>query len=205
MDTKTWKHLQGIKVPANDNYCRSVELLIGLDTPQALEPLEIRTGCDGSPFAVRTRLGWTINGPVGYPHLKGVTGCNMQGVSHGRDSRLEVLVKRFWELETEAESMKGSEDPALSVDDRRVLNLWDTTIRVVSGHYQLPIPFRKERPNLPDNQGMAVRRLMSLRGRLLKDPDLHERYTREIRLLLEKGYAEWVPTAEVKSNPDYTW
>ena len=203
-DTRTWKHLQGI-VPHRENEGVTIELLVGLDTPQALEPLEVRAGCDGAPFAVRTRLGWTVNGPVGYPRLGAITGCSLNSVSHKRDNQLESLVRRFWELETEVDKRRDNEDLALSIDDERVINLWSSTIRVVAGHYQLPIPFRKERPNLPDNRSMAVRRLGGLRRRLLKNSDLHDRYKREIQLLLDKGYAEVIPTAELESNSDYTW
>ncbi|KAK8391594.1 hypothetical protein O3P69_017253 [Scylla paramamosain] len=42
----------------------TVELLIGQDAPTAMTPLEIRRGRDGDPFAIRTRLGWAINGPL---------------------------------------------------------------------------------------------------------------------------------------------
>lgn len=128
----------------------------------------------------------------------------MADVPGGHISQLEAQVKRFWKLETEAERARNNEDIALSIDDKRVLNLWNTDIRVVGGHYQLPIPFRKERQNLPNNRVMTERRLMSLRRRFLKDSKLHARYMEEMQLMLEKGYAEFIPPTEVNSNPDYT-
>lgn len=51
-----------------------VVLLIGADHPQALCPLEVRVGDPTdpwSPYAVRTRLGWSIMGPIS---SKGATG-----------------------------------------------------------------------------------------------------------------------------------
>ncbi|KAK8401155.1 hypothetical protein O3P69_002726 [Scylla paramamosain] len=176
----------------------------GMKWSRAVMLHKVRARCDGAPFAVRTRLGWTINGPVGYLRLKVITGCSAETVPHKKESQLEVLVRRFWELETEAERMRGNEDAALTIEDKLVVNMWATTIRVVDGHYQLPIPFCNEHPNLPDNQGMAERHLWGLQRRLSKNSDLHERYTREIQLL-EKGYAELIPPTETESNPDYTW
>lgn len=36
------------------------------------------------------------------------------------------------------------------------------------GHYELPLPFKKHKPNLPDNKQCAVYRLHSLMRRLEK-------------------------------------
>jgi hypothetical protein len=41
-----------------------VNLLIDQDVPQALVPLEVRKGGKREPYAVRTALGWTTNGPL---------------------------------------------------------------------------------------------------------------------------------------------
>ena len=43
---------------------QKVNLLIGLDVPEALQPEEIRQGQQGGSFAVRTKFGWTLNGPL---------------------------------------------------------------------------------------------------------------------------------------------
>ena len=43
---------------------QKVNLLIGLDVPETLQPEEIRKGQQGGPFAVRTKFGWTLNGPL---------------------------------------------------------------------------------------------------------------------------------------------
>ena len=42
----------------------SIGLLIGTNCIKALEPLEIISGENGGPYAMRTRLGWTVIGPV---------------------------------------------------------------------------------------------------------------------------------------------
>jgi len=38
--------------------------LIGVDAPEALQPEEIRKGEKGGPFAVKTKFGWTLIGPL---------------------------------------------------------------------------------------------------------------------------------------------
>lgn len=41
-----------------------VDLLIGTDSPKVLEPWELINSQCGGPHAVRTRVGWVINGPL---------------------------------------------------------------------------------------------------------------------------------------------
>ena len=59
-----WPYLKDINLP---NIDAEVELLMGSDVLKALEPQEVKRSEDGGPYAVRTLLGWTINGPLGRP------------------------------------------------------------------------------------------------------------------------------------------
>ncbi|KAK3734086.1 hypothetical protein QZH41_000409 [Actinostola sp. cb2023] len=61
-DVDRWSHLAGIKLKSID---AQVDILIGNDVPKAHEPPEVRPSCSEGPYAVRTLLGWTINGPLG--------------------------------------------------------------------------------------------------------------------------------------------
>jgi len=62
-DLTQWSHLSHIMFPDVD--INQISLLIGQDAPEALMPLEISRGNVGDPYAVRTPLGWCINGPIG--------------------------------------------------------------------------------------------------------------------------------------------
>jgi hypothetical protein len=41
---------------------QDVDILIGQDHAEALVPLDVRKGNAGEPFAVKSILGWTLNG-----------------------------------------------------------------------------------------------------------------------------------------------
>jgi len=41
---------------------------------------------------------------------------------------------------------------------------------------------------------------MGLRRRLIKDPEIRERYVEEMRIMIEKGYAEKVPEGEIQTR-----
>ena len=61
-DTSRFDHLKGISLSwMNESVC----LLIGSDTPEAFYVLDERRGKTNEPRAIKTTLGWTIQGPSG--------------------------------------------------------------------------------------------------------------------------------------------
>ena len=49
--------------------------------------------------------------------------------------------------------------PQFSVDDKRAVDIWEQSVEVVEGLYQLDIPFKFKLPNLPDNRSVSEKRL----------------------------------------------
>ncbi len=90
----------------------------------------------------------------------------------------------------------------MSVNDKRVIDLWDSTLQFRDGHYCLPIPFKSDVPTMPDNMCVAEARLESLARKLTKNKDLHEKYATGMQDLLDKGYAERVVQDERESKTD---
>ena len=62
-NVECWPYLQDIKLPRQLKDAK-VTLLIGINTQEALEPEEIRKGKNGSPYAIKTKFRWTLNGPL---------------------------------------------------------------------------------------------------------------------------------------------
>lgn len=60
-DLQRWPHLRHIQIP---EIAADVDLLIGTNVPQVLEPWEVIRAVDGGPYAIKTILGWTVNGPL---------------------------------------------------------------------------------------------------------------------------------------------
>ncbi|XP_072171694.1 uncharacterized protein [Diadema setosum] len=194
-DTERFPHLADVDVPKASP--RDVMLLIGQDVPEALVPLDVRRKAEDI-YAVKTVLGWTVNGPVGNHHSD-------QDVSSSfisRDANLELQVERFWSLES-TESL-ADQSKCMSVNDRRALDVWDESIQKEDGHYQLSIPFKERPPKLADNMSVAERRLQSLGRRLRRDEDLHRRYIKAMTDLVEEGYAEKV-AEENAGSCDPVW
>ena len=140
-----WSHLKGL--PLHHAPIDEVMLLIGQDYPDSLVPLATVPGGKGEPYAVKTRLGWTVNGPVNASETRGE---QQAFFTHGeRYERLDRQLEKFWKLES---SGLYDDDRAMSVQDKLVTARWEKTATYEDGHYTLPIPFRHEEPRLPDNR-----------------------------------------------------
>ena len=64
---------------------------------------------------------------------------------------------------------------AMSFEDHKFLDLLQNEVHMRGGHYEMPLPFRSGRPDLPNNRSMAVHRLKHLRKLLESALCLHER------------------------------
>ena len=190
-DVSQFPHLKGIDLPFVES--DSVTLLIGQDNADLMIPLEVRKGPKrGMPYAIRTRLGWVLNGAIG-------SSCNDDTSVNFVDCRLDEQLERFWKVEG-WEHLNGPER-SLSLEDERTMSLWRESISQDSNdHYVLPIPFRSENL-LPDSLPLAKKRLSSLRQRLLRDPLLYQKYVDNMNDLLQKGHAEEVTVDEPVRGP----
>ncbi len=200
-DLRRWDHFKDLDLPQVHE--SKVTILTGQDIPQALMPLEVRQGAPGEPYAIRTALGWTLNGPIVDEQSSMSSVCNFVHAANQEEVALNAQVERFWKLDT-AHALAGSQ-PRMSIDDKGVVDVWNKTLAVVDGHYQMDIPFKLYQPQLPDNRSVAGRRLLSLGRRLNKDPELHRRYKAGIDDLLKRGYAEHVSCIDKDTSSRCTW
>lgn len=58
---KKWPYLKTVHLPEIE---AGIELLIGTNVPKASESLEVIRSVNDGPYAIRTILGWTVNGPL---------------------------------------------------------------------------------------------------------------------------------------------
>ncbi|KAK0154798.1 hypothetical protein N1851_002884 [Merluccius polli] len=60
-DLERWPYLSKVHI---FSIKANVDLLIGTNAPRLLEPWEVVNSCGYGPYAIRTVLGWVINGPL---------------------------------------------------------------------------------------------------------------------------------------------
>ena len=170
-----------------------VDLLIGQDNPDMIWPRDVRFNpeCPKDPYATKSVFGWCLNGLVG-------NNGDMREIS-SHFIQTECNVEKLWKIECQ-----DFDDTGYSMEDQKVLALWDQEIKRVDGHYCLPIPWRNGKPELPNNRALACHRLNGLNKRLSKQ-GLTEVYDQNVRVMFEKGYAEPVPEPEINLKDGTVW
>ena len=187
INAKMYAHLADLPIAPGNKH---VDILIGQDYAEALIPLEVRQGSRGEPFAVRTKLGWSVNGPAHHVSSKFTS-----AISHfASEFFLDQRVKKMWDIENENFTNSGS----MSVEDKKVLELWDDKVKKVDGHYELPIPW-KSNVYIPNHVHMATSRLKSLTANLGKR-NLMSEYDEEMKKPIINGYAESVPDDQMSCD-----
>ncbi|PFX21826.1 hypothetical protein AWC38_SpisGene13688 [Stylophora pistillata] len=155
-DVERWLYLKDIDLPCID---ADVELLVGRDVPKALEPQGVQRSEDGGPYAVRTLLGWSINGPLGRPSKSSRTTNRIQ---------FHVLLDQQFApfCEMEFNDSQFNIEKGLSQDDKRALAMMEESAEFRDGHYEIVLPWKVFPPDLPNNKMICKRRLGLLKKRL---------------------------------------
>lgn len=195
-DIKQWSYLRDVYLPQID---AGIELLIGTNVPKALEPLEVVCSENDGPYAIRTLLGWTVNGPM--------TGNSGETVNWEHPeitvNRISVVnLDDLWQQQFKNDFPESSteEQPAMSREDQRFMEFVTNSAQQVEGHYQIALPLRKIDIKMPNNKKIVEQRLCYLERRFEKDSTFHSEYNTFITDLLVKGYAVNTPKEVVKQE-----
>ena len=189
--TGNYPHLAGLTAADPSD----VSLLIGQNCSEALIPYEVRKGLQHEPYAVRTLLGWYMSGPVSDGACTSHFIVNLCVPSQQKD------INALWEIDQEASQI---DDRTVSLDDKQVLQVWEDNLQMVDTKFEIPIPWKEGKAQLPNNYIMALRRLDSLIRRLEHD-NLYDQYDEQIQKILKEGYAEHVPNDELSLNDGTIW
>jgi len=91
-----------------------------------------------------------------------------------REMLLAMYETDFHESAAPHSIIKNS--PAVSVEDKKFLQLMDSEAKQILGHFQLPLPVRYPEKQVPNNRHQAVQRAQCLMKRLKNNPKLHKDY-----------------------------
>ena len=200
-DLNKWPHLKHIHLPQINE---GIELLIGTNVPKALEPLEVVCSVDGGPFATRTMLGWTVNGPLG-----GSSGeMEERDCTYVTVNRVSVVnLDDLWQQQYRNDFPENclDEEPAMSREDLKFMNSVTNTVKHLNGHYQISLPLRHSTICMPNNKKIVEQRLQLLKRKLKKDPAFFNDYYTFMNELFVKNYAEKVPDEERIRNDGKVW
>ena len=101
-------------------------------------------------------------------------------------------LENLWSLE-----MIGIKDPLSTESDDEALEKFCENVKFLNGRYHVTWPWKGDNVDLPDNFGLAFKRMKSLVHRLQLNKELLQNYDAIIKQQLDKGIIERVDTSIV--------
>lgn len=203
---RKYKHLRGLPLQS----FKKVKplLLIGSDHPQLITPTEaVRLGPPGGPAAMRTRLGWTLQGPSSLICSSPLPQqCFFTTTVAPQVSELLRHVEKLWQADVIP--VNSSKVVTRSREDNYAIDLLELkTVRAeVDGiqRYATPLLRRKSMPPLKATPNAVIPSLRGVERRLQKDPERAMIYSAEIDKLVQAGSVVKLSPSEV-AQADESW
>ena len=177
-----WPHLTqcSFAKPANNGL---VDLLVGIDNAELhYSHVDLR-GKSGGPIARLGPLGWSCIGAPDESEAARTRSHVIRALftkepvwSDGRESccDVDISLKRFWEIEKSG--TERTDRLVLTEEERLALNKVKHSLQYEKGRYRVAVPWKDEKPELPDTKPMALSRLRSTERNLKKDDRVAEDY-----------------------------
>ena len=179
---------------------KPIDLLIGSDYYWQYVLPEVRKIKMG-PMAIKTKLGWTLNGPMNRT-LKSHSLVNAVFVKARVDDSIDGLVRSFWELEGMGINDRELNEAELLMEKEEKQRFASTTKQKEDQHYEVVLP--KVNKALPEcNKAQAIARLKQLMRKLEKTPEDLQRYHQEMQNLFNNNFAEKVKDSETDNARFY--
>ena len=130
-----WPYLANIHIP---HLKANVDLLIGTNAPKMLEPWEVINSHGNGPYAIRTVLGWVVNGPL--TGNSGVVEAECPSAIVNRISVCRVEDK----LTNHGFGRVAVQENGVSGEDLGFQERVESSAVLQEGRYCLKLPFKKE-------------------------------------------------------------
>lgn len=173
------------------NIKANVDLLIGSNAPRILEPWEIVNSCGTGPYAIRTVLGWVVNGPL---NRNGALRMEIPTVTVNQIAvcRLEEMLINQYNHDFNESIVKKE----MLREDIRFMEIMEQSAVLQDGKYCLKLPF---------NFAVAKQHVLGLKKKFLTNHDFHHEYVGYMNDVISKGYAEQVPQEQLHCEFGKVW
>ena len=200
-DVQSWPHLNGVPLPDVD---AEIGLMIGVNCPRLLAPIEVRSGSGNGPIACRTALGWVIYGPRNGAHVNHTLRVNRVRVKgFGReDADLHNQFVALYNQDFSHDNSSG--DVGLSVEDQIWMKTVEEGTRLTEGRYEIPLPL-KTGYSFPDNRQQVEQRAKFLKRRMKKNDKYLEDYKEFVNQLIKRDYVERVKEDDLLGQEGKLW
>lgn len=185
---KQYKHLAGL--PLQSFKKAKPLILVGADQTHMITPIEpVRLGPPGGPAAIRTKLGWTLQGPTSLLEQRLKPKECLHISLPLSTTELCKNVNRLWQVDVLP--FRNETECTRSKQDQRAIELLEAkTIRIkVDGirRYATPLLRKGDMPHLHATMEAVMPRLRSTERKLARDPQQADAYSSEIQKLVQSG------------------
>ncbi|KAL3987991.1 21S rRNA GM methyltransferase [Sarotherodon galilaeus] len=164
-----------------------IGLLIGANAPKAVEPWQVIASENGGPYAVKTRLGWTISEPLqGSSSQRAACGLIQVAANRISVSKLDEL----WDQQFKSDfpECERNEKQEMSREDLQFLEIATESATIVDGHYSIALPLRNKRIKMPNNRKVAEQCALHLKRKLERNTPFHTEYSAFMSNIITKVY-----------------
>ena len=166
-----------------------VDIIIGNDYYGQLITGKIIKTENEALVAIDSKFGWLLFGPVQNEsnHENDLnTLCQRIEITPVQESKLDNLLTKFWEISKIPEESDKNDD--IITDFQKTIRFNEAT-----GRYNVRLPWKQNKQDLPTNFILSKRRLNSLLNSLnKKDPGLIEKYNEQLLEQVNLGFIEKV-------------
>ncbi|KAK3710011.1 hypothetical protein QZH41_013181, partial [Actinostola sp. cb2023] len=177
--------LKGLKLADKTNGNLEVDIIIGNDQfGQLITGKMIKTSNEAI-IAMESKFGWLLSGPTSSNCNRDTTRCQRADIQMV-DTKLDNTLTKFWEI---------NQIPQENETDSSVIKTFEETIQfnAATGRYNVKLPWKKNKNDLPSNFNLSMKRLISLQRSLYKkDPELIKKYDSQLLEQLHLGFIEKV-------------
>ena len=157
---------------------RDVKMILGQNCYLIHRPEKYKSGTNGEPWAVKTKLGWTLCGQL--PQQEAVQ-MTASCVSASEDDALAEQIKTWWDIESYASRCDLS---GKSKEEEKVLQMLEQNTMFDGERYGLL--WERNDPFLPNNYSFGIE--PNEEYRLEKKPELKKLYQDTIKRDVEKKF-----------------
>ncbi|XP_076848178.1 uncharacterized protein LOC143493558 [Brachyhypopomus gauderio] len=201
-DLKRWTYLKEVCLPSIN---AEIGLLIGSNAHKAVEPWQVINSQGDGPYAVRTAMGWIVNGPLRRKDHPQDIDEGLQSFTVNRISVVSIEELLTQNFNTDFSERSCEDRKEMSQDDRRFMKDVEQSCQFIDGHYCISLPFRNRPVKMPSNRSLAEQRAINLKRKLNRNSQFHADYKAFMHDIIARGYAEKVPEESGQSKEGEVW
>lgn len=93
-----------------------------------------------------------------------------------------------------------------SIEDKRFIEILAKDIgKNSNGNWEAPLPFKTNDLMLPNNKQHCLRRLLSLKRKLISDERVKTNYQTFMQKIIDRGHTSLVPPSQLRTEPGKVW